>query len=471
MGGGAQRRGHVRLRPVVVLLVVCGVVALTTGTLLAPTARSSGTPDDFMLGSAEAKADTLSAGIVAGGATIGLTWGRTIAKYQESTGLAEGRALDLGILKDLLGSTCDGSPPALDPATIPPAVRVDSRDAGAAGSHITAAASPGAAAPGPPVGTQDARATNQPWSWAGTATVDTNLFLVGLDGGRAEVTTEIVDGTRRAKAVVTGTELSVLGGLISFKDPRWEAEAASGAETTTTGRFTFSSAKLFGVDRSAADAEAGFEQFAGEVEKNLDDLGVHLDYPRVEVEDKRVSVTPMEFGVTDPPAGARYLAPALAKAQPLREVLVDYMLKVDCKNATTVTLLDVVLSILAGSGSLSFKVGGVTVSTDDTVFENPFGAGGAALGTGSASSARSVPAQKAAVAGAGGTGTVPAPASEPEAAIAAPSLDEAANRKFMDGSTGGIAVAVGAVALAGAAALATGDLVAMRRGRRRIPDA
>lgn len=469
LGGGAKRRGGFRLRPVVVLLAVCGVFAVTTGLVLTPAARSGATPEDFVKGSAEAKADTVAAGIVAGGATIGLTWGRVLAQYQESVGIAEGRSLDLGILKSLLGTSCDGSPPALNPATIPPGIRVDSRQSGAEASHVSEALSPGADKPGSPVGTQDAKATSAPWSWAGTDTGDVNLFLVGLKGGRAEVSSQLVDGTRYAKAVVTGSELDVLGGLITFRDPRWEAEAKSGAETSTTGSFTFSAAKLFGIERSPADAEAGFDRFAADVSRSLAALGVHLDYPKVEIEDKRVKVTAMTFGITDPPSGARYLAPALAKLQPLREVFVDYLVKTDCNNATTVTVLDIALSILSGSGSVNLSVGGVEASTDDTVYASPFGEGAIGLGAGSASRTAAASAPRASVAAPAAGAPTPV-TSAPDAVAASPDFAEASNRKFLDGSTGGAAVAVGAAALLGAAALAAGDFLVMRRGRRRIPD-
>lgn len=460
-----------RLRKAAVFLALSGIVAVLVGAALSPGVRGDATPDDFVLGSAEAKADTLSLGVGAGGATIGLTWGRGLAKYQEATGIAEGRALDFGLLKSLLSMTCDDSPPALDPATLPEAARVDSREPGAATSRRNQARMPGAEEPGAVAGLQDARATSQPWAWAGTETVDTNLFLVGLKGGRSEVRTEVVDGTRRATAVVTGTELSVLGGVITLRDPRWEAEATSGAETTSEGHFTFSGATVLGVERSASAAEGDFERFSADIAKATAGLGVHLDYPAVEVEGKRVRVTPMRFALTDPPAGAMYVAPVLEAIQPLRESFVKLFLEQDCNNATVVTVLDIVLSLLGGVGSVDFAVGGVDVSTDDTVYANPFGGGG--FGALPAAGSVSTTAQRKATAAASASPPGPATTgdSAADAVEAEPQLDEVANRRFLDGSTGGAALVVGAAALGGAVALAAGDYLVMRRGRRRIPDA
>lgn len=476
---------------------------LTTAVAGGTGAGAQGGQGAFRNGEAEASADTFTLNIKTSNANIGFTYGRTLVNYRDTTGTAEARALDLGILPTLFGvEQCDGSPPTWNVDTLPGAARVDSTEAGAERSRRSEARIPGIGSrpAGPIAGWQDAVATRTPSATGTTESVDADVFLLALKGGRTESRASLTNGVREAHAVSTADELKVFGGLFTFRKPRWEAVARSGATTTTTGSFTFERATVLGIPRTPDEALRDFNEFRKGLEDLLRPLGVTLRLPAVIVEDGRVRVTPMEFRIDDPPWGAQVIAPFLGNIQPLREVLNQQLLDEDCKNASTLLLLDVILGILAGSGAVEISAGGVDVFTADTDFSSPpltdfpvdsvtpavtappappveappfeqvnfedvafedfgfdsFDATSFDLGTddlgfeefgtevAAATTSTSEPTEEVAAVAAAGTG-------------------------FEPGSAGAAAVAVGIAGLLGALALSFGDRLMARRSTRRIP--
>lgn len=351
---------------------------------------------------------------------------------------------------------------------------------------------------GPFAGYQDATAAPGPSSRAVTDSADADMFLVALTGGHTEVTTQLVDKVREAHAVVTADQLKVFGGLFTFDQPRWEAIARSGRYSTSEGRFTFTGATVLGLPRNADDAMADLTEFKRGLEQLLAPLGVQLDLPTIEVSDGRVRVTPMAFRIVDPPWGAQAIAPFLSNIQPLRESLVRQALDEDCKNETPILLLDVILGVIAGSGSVEIMAGGVEARTDDTVFPAPlppaappqtlaaravaavppsegydeytpgdYSPGSA--GTSNRSTGFGVAYDDLDLDGTDG-------AVDPEVAAATESRDDefaampsAATSSFEDSDAGRAAVAVGLLALLGALGLTFGERLNSRRSSRRIP--
>ena len=478
-------------RHLLVVVVLCVVAATSAVT---PRAGAEAAPPAFIKGGGYATADTLALQIISGGATIGFTLGRSIASYRESTGNAEARAIDLGALPELFGEhpNCPGLP-ILGPTARPPVTAADSYDDSSGISRRTEAFFPGlSGAPNViPAGFQDATATRQPSSRATTETVDQDISFFGLTNARTEVTTSLVDGLRSAHAVMTADRLTVLGGLFVFNAPRWEAVSYSGRSEQQVGRFTYGDAYVFGIRREPTQADADLRWFSDALSQALGGLGVHLDIPKVTIEGRRVRVSPLTFRLTDPPVGAAAIAPFLTQLQPLREYLVDRLIKADCSTATPVQLLDVVLQVLSGSGSIAIPVGGVEARTDDdyvapSTLAPPSSAGAApvdapttSIGTAalrpSGRSAGSVP----------GTGYLPTstadtvPVAVEAAAIDSPTPTAARSdvalpagivpTRYVAGTTGGTAAAIGALALSGALVLLIADRSVSRRARRRIP--
>lgn len=370
MGERSRRARSAALRTTAGVLATTGLVAL----LAVPSAAQTSDTGVWHNGEASAVADTFLINIKQGNANIGVTYGRSLAGYRDITANSEARAIDLGVLPTLFGGEqCDGSPPIMNPATFPPNTRVDSVATDAAVSRRTEAFNPGLGSDGPggSAGWQDAVATPMPSATGTTETPPTDLFVLAMDGGRTETSVSLQGKVRSARAVMTADRLRIFGGLFSFEKPRWEARTTSGAETTSWGNFTFESATVLGMPRNHDQVMtelAGFEQG---LEDLLGPFGVQLNLPRVESADGRVKVTPMEFLVKDMPWGGQVIAPFLGQAQPLKEALTKQLLDEDCKNASSLILIDVILGILAGSGSLEIMAGGVEASTAATDFSSP----------------------------------------------------------------------------------------------------
>lgn len=493
-GGTTRRRG------VVAVLMVA--VAVFASLVAAPV--SAQTRAGFRNGEAEASADTFSVALRRGNANIAIGFGSSFAGYRDITGTAEAKGLDMGVIQLLLGTNeqCDGSPPVLNPDSFTPPSRTDSTFADAPKSRRVEAFMPGVGddGPGDSVGFQDAMATKKPSATGLTETPAADIFVLALDNARTETFAQLDNGTREARAVMTADELRVFGGLFTFTKPRWEAVATSGASATERGSFTFERATVLGIPRSPADAMRDLKGFKDGLEELLRPLGVKLELPTVQQDEGRVRVTPMAFKIENMPLGAEVIAPILGAAQPYREALEQQLLAEDCTVESTLTILDLILGVLAGAGSVEILAGGVSAFTADTDFSSP---PLEALPTDSMTPAPD-PAPQVAVQGVsmeplddfeplpmddlGSLGTsdlfedgfddlsgldqpmpeaaptTAAPQSESEEFAAAP----AANTRLVGGA-GAAAVVVGIVGLVAALGLIGGERLLARGSRRRIP--
>ena len=456
--------------------------------------------DGFHNGDAQASGDGFTLNIQNANANIGLTYGRSIAGYRGTSALSQARALDLGVLPTLLGQPqCDGSPPLLNLATLPPQTIADSATAGSDKSQLVQAFVPGfnQDPKGDLAGTQDATATPQPSSYATTQSVPADMGLLAMDNAKTETWADLKDGTREAHAVVTADNVRILGSMFVLDHPRWEATARTGAQTTSTGSFTFTSATVLGFTRSAADALGDFAGFKAGVEQVLSGLGVVLEFPQVTVRDDGVAVTPLTFRIQNPPIGTDLLGPFFSSE--LVRQLKSQAIAQDCKNQATLQVLDVLVAALTGNGAVEISAGGVDAASHDIDYSvAPFPtATDTPADTTPAPTTDTTPVDLGATdAGASGLGasdalptdaglstldTTPTDlgsvdalpiAATPKGAartqgIAA--LPSAASNRFEDSSSGTAAVVVGIVAILGALALSFGDRLLGRSARRRIP--
>jgi hypothetical protein len=456
-------------------------VALALSPVLAVAPDAGAQEDGFRRGEAEAHAESFTLNIKQGNANIGFTYGRSRSGYQDRTASAEAHAIDLGVLPTLFATEqCDGSTPPMNPDTLPPRTRVDSTEEAAPRSRRVEVRIPGSdgGPHGPVAGTQDAIATPQPLSRGLTTSVDTDIFLLALDGGRTEVTSRLDGQVRSAVAVSTADELRVFGGLFTFEQPRWEARVESGDRVVNEGAFTFERATVLGVERTPADALRDFAEFEWGLEQLLAPLGVELELPAVEVTEGRVKVSPMSFKVVDPPFGRQVLAPFFGSMQSVREAESRRLVEQDCTNALKITLLDVVLGIAAGSGAIEVLAGGVEAFTADTDFSvpplEPLPLGAPALpmppppplDLGADLDLAPTPVPAPAVPAAPVAQEVAGRTEEPEGDEQA-FLPATPSSRFEDSTKGAAAVAVGSAGLAGALALAFGERFRARRRARR----
>lgn len=356
------RARHAR-RVGAVLLAALAVTSFATNDL----ADAEG--DAVVKGAAASSADTLTLEITSGGAAIGLTLGRSTAEYRDITASAQGRALDLGLLADILGlPQCNGKyPPIVNVETMPPKTAVDSFSDKSGESRLTDVHYPGIgeAPGGAKVGTQDARALPQPWAESATTTVNTNALLLAVDGGATESTVEFVDGTRVARAVSTAYQLRIMGGLIVFHRPRWEAVATSGAAESQTATFTFERATVLGIPRSSAAIMEDLQNFKWTVQQLLSQLGVVFQLPEVKATPGGgIEITPMGFLVKDPPIGRSLVVPLLT--HDLVKQMREQQIAEDCRKNTNWTLIAALEGAFAGTGDIKLLAGGARASTDAT---------------------------------------------------------------------------------------------------------
>lgn len=362
-----------RQRPRSVVVASLAALALLLGAAVLP-APGASAQDDFPTGDAQASADSFTLAMTAANATIGFTFGRSIAQFQDRTGAAQARALDLGGLPALFGmEQCDGSPPLLPAETLPPLTRADSTNPGSEVSRRTEVRQPGLSGGpvGDVVGYQDAVATPLPSSRATTETVPIDLFVVAIEGARTEVSTKRQGRVREATAVSTADVLRVAGGLFTFTKPRWEAVTRSGDDTTTTAAFTFERATVLGQERTAEEAMDDLANFKAFLDALLAPLGVTFQLPTVEPREGGIRVTPMGFRIANPPIGTDFLIPVLGQVDPFVQGLRTILVELDCKNQTLLTVVDVLLGVMGGSGTIELMAGGVDVTTSDTDYTLP----------------------------------------------------------------------------------------------------
>ncbi len=487
--------------------VAINVVAATTlmATLVAgvigsgPGASAQTTDDPAIPGEALAAADTIGMMMKTGGLALGINLGRSVAGYTEGQATARADALDFGALTTLFGeaSTCAGAVPILGKTVLPPKTVADSQDAGSEVSRRVQAFLPdgGGGLTTISAGFQDATATSQPSSQASTDTPPQDLSFFQLVDAHTLVSTSRINGVRQARAAMWADKLTIMGGLIVLRQPRWEAIARSGAAQGNVASFTFSGATVLGFDRSFDQATADVQNFANSLHDMLSNLGIYLDYPTVTQIEGGVKVSPMQFRITDMPLGITSLGPFISQLQPLRDKLFEELKQENCANNNGLQLLDLVLQLLSGSGNVLIPVGGVEASTKPTVFPaavlTPVGSGAATPTPTFAAPAATTPIDVA-DSGADRTYTTPTSAIDESTTIpedtAAPDTAAAptsvvktkpkkatttevaapAVAKGKEPTSKSTTVALGIMALVGALGLMVGDQIVMRRSRRRI---
>jgi len=462
----------------------------------------------FVPGEATAVAKTVVLGLSPGGGKpLEVTLGVSTGRYQNRTATAEGKVLGLGLLEVFLGESakCGDKAPIIPANQLPPVTTGDSRR-GIAMTEAIAVRLPGTEeVPGSDLGTQIANATAEPQrSTAATTTLSQDFGFIALDGGHSEVTTRLEGGVREAVAITTGTQLRILGGMVIINKPRWEAVARSGAVTTGEGSFTFTSASILGFERSIDQVASDFDGFADGISSLLGGLGVFLDYPLVTVESGRVKVSPMRFGINNPPIGTDVIQPFLKFISPMRAESAAAAIAQDCNNQAVLQVLDLALGVLSGAGAISLSLGGVEAFTAATEFPEPptlepldlnvpaveVAPQVQALTLNAAPMMIAAPARRPSMPRIELDAVLPAaatlPAALPDAVTAAPEgtipaatsvtddllLPPATlvSRRFEDGSTGGAAAVVGIGGLLVMIALAGADRFVMRRNKREVPD-
>jgi hypothetical protein len=218
------------------------------------------------------------------------------------------------------------------------------------------------------MGHQTAWASNKPWAKSQTDIIPTDLVFVKVKGAASWATAEHSGGVRIAKAESSASLISLMGGVIEIKNPRWYAEKRSGAEESETATFTFEKMRLFGVEQNPSNAKAALNSFKGAVQQLLGVIGLKFEIPKVTspANGDGISMSPMAFKLTNAPLGKQLLTPLLG-TEFMEQVRTDTLAE-DCKREIGWLLIDQLESALQGLGSVDIMVGGASATTDPTDF-------------------------------------------------------------------------------------------------------
>lgn len=446
-------------------LVAAAVVIAATG---APEARAD---DGFVAGAGSAAASVVQEGPKAGGLALTILFGESLTGYIGTAAQAASQTIDMGLLGTLLAAKhCDGTPSFLRQDQIPSATRADSRDAGAdKGKTRTYNGTTDSNPVRVQVGREESWAYKQPRGKSKMTLATASLpGVVDARGGLAQTETGIVDdATRMAKASVDLGDLDLFGGAIKLSHLKWSALQQTGKDSKAQGTFSIGSAEL-GGQSIPTDAPA---QTLAAINQITSQIGVTLLPPTVTQDNGVVHVTPLVVHFQSSPVEQQVTSPLLVALQPARQQVTAALTKITCYFQTIITVADVSVGPTTGSGAFELGFGGAAATTDGTVFDNPFGGalgGGpsSVLGPGlAAPSAGSLPGTT--LGGGLFSAATPGVPGVPPSRTARRGQSTGgilAGARSLPGHTGGWAILIGFLAVAGVIGVAGADWWRLRRG-------
>ena len=412
-------------------------------------------------GTAQAIAELVQIDPAVGNLALTMRVGTSIAGHQNIGASSEARSVDLGFIGDILaGEGCDGGDPTIPPGTLPESVIASSADPAAADGYTGGVDG---------VVTARARADSFP-----SADADAQLDPLGVPGlaeivgGRSEASSTAAG--HLARAVTEIGRIDIAGGLVSLRGMRWEATSQLLPERVTTTDFSVGSLVVGGtpVALPAGDALSAIQAATDPV---LGPLGIELSFPEVVEHDAGIELTPFTVGVVPGELRDGILGPVLGALQPARASIDEFLLDLDCGNATYLTVLDVIVGAVTGAGYASVDLGGVIARSDEVTFTSLLGG---------------VPTPPPAAAPPPPTTGTPAPVSTPSTgAFAAddgagaatvpsnveplPTDDEQAASVLVGGTRGGPLVLVGLAGLLAMGVAAGLDRHRMRKAQKSVP--
>ena len=465
------------------LLTVAGICALGLTTLPGIAAADPAPPPPtFVPGSGNAVATSLLIGPQTGGLTIAVTFGQSLADFENAVGRASSRAIDLGILQTALtGPGCFGKAAALKSSDFPQPLNIDSRDPGAQkGKTADTTAAGGATA-----GHSEVDANGTPFSHARTTTVGFSVpGVLTVGDAVSETTTRIIDkATREAHGTVDISSLTLAGGMIGIQGLHWDVLQRTGKDAAATATFTIGGLTVAGVKMPIPVGGAELATALAPLNALLLGTGLSIDPPISNTNQDVLSINPLTLRLDHSPLGQAVIAPLLTGAQGIRKPVIDLISSnFACEGALgqipevsagvrgAILPTDIALSALSGTGGLVARLGGASVSTEGNVFANPF----AIPPTPAAPFTPSLDLGTPATPALGDLSGALAPAPPPDLGLAQPNSSGRAALASGDtklaGSRGGTAIVVALLGLLVVLAVALGDYMRIRRGPRVIPE-
>lgn len=351
------------------LAVVSAGVVVASALAPMPSAAAKG---HFNAGTATAISQAVAIAPKTGGLSASLVIGTSIADYRGTLAQASSQAIDLGVVGTTLTVQCDAAPPALKPEQLPQPLIAES-DKGT--SHATkTTAGTGRSGALAVAGREIVRATTTPH---GLARFDGNALVVpGLltaTGLHTSSDAHLIKGkTRIATASSQVGQLSLLGGVIKLGGMRWTASRSSGATHRLSAHFTMDSATLAGQKLPVASAAATGSTL-DKINKTLKTTGLALQLPQRTFKNGKLSMSPLTIGISQSALGNKTINPLLTAIQPLTNQISNALIGINCKVGSALSLIDLALSAIDGTGALEVEFGGVSAANDTKSYGDAFG--------------------------------------------------------------------------------------------------
>lgn len=323
----------------------------------------------FTNGTAKATAVLSKVAPGVGALELGISSGIAVSEVTNSLAQAQAQALDLGLIgTTLTAEDCEGGDGYVRPEQLPAPTRVDNRkgDVEASSDDFPLA--------GPVFGggREEARATTVPSASAVATSVASFSPIMRLSGGRAEATSEIIDGAARQAHALVEANLRIAD-VVELSGLRWDALHRTGREPDARATFDVGTARILGVPVDTASLSA-VEAAANTA---LAPSGITVTFPTVErftEPTDLVRVTPLRVVLKDSPVGKAALGPGLELTRAQRERMFDEFVAFYCQSAGLLLVGDITLSVVSGTGFLAIEVGGAEARSAEVTYENPFGA-------------------------------------------------------------------------------------------------
>jgi hypothetical protein len=329
-------------------------------------AGPAATATPFSNGQAKATAVVARVAPGVGSLELALANGIAVSELKNSLAQAQAQSIDLGLIgTTLTAGGCRN--PTITPDQLPQPTRVDNRKGSVERSTDEVALADSALG----AGRELARATTQPLAGAVSTTAASFGPVLTLNGGRAEATTEVVDGAARQAHAIVEAGFSIAG-VLDLRGLRWEALHRTGADPAAEASFDIGTARLLGLEiplDSLHDLE-------GVVNETLAQLGLGISFPKVQRFTEPadlIRITPLRIVLKDSPVGKTLLSPVLDLTREQRSQMFDTLAASICDAAGLLLVGDIGVSIASGTGFLAIEVGGAEATSGELELGNPFG--------------------------------------------------------------------------------------------------
>lgn len=457
------------------LTVVVGSLALIGASVAGPWAHAEA---PFIPGTATGTAQAFAIAPKTGGFAYTITGGGTVADFRGSLAQARSQSVDFGLIgTSLTTQQCDGSDPTINRDQLPQPLIAESDKGNAHKTADTAGtAQHGVLAVG---GHMTVSAETKPKS---SATFDgTALSLPGVlqaSGLSSASSAELVPDTARlASAEARVGRLSLAGGMVVLTNVHWAVNQRTGSHAAAEHAFSIGHVTVAGQSLPASSDD--LDTTVAAINKALTPTGLHVTIPSAKrTSDGGVAIPPLSVGIDKSALGGAILNPVLTAAGPVRDKVINTLLGISCKFGSPLTLGDILLSALNGTGSLDLQFGGVTAGSEGRSYANPFGPAGQLPPPVATTPGAAATGHPAGASTAGPTGELPSDDSTSAPAASAPQLagDQTTTQSCASTSptnwpscSNGAALAAGLIGLGAVGSVAGADWLVARR-RRRLPE-